>query len=110
MSNKFENAYALLIGISQYEKDDKLIFIPKAKEEINTLRSLLVHPSFGGYRPGKVLTLIDEEATKENIEKAFKWAKRKLNKNESEDKKLFVYISGQEYLPENATTGLFDSL
>ncbi len=60
---------ALLVGINQYPKFDRVAALKGSLTDVELQRELLTHRF--GFSPQDILTLVDEEATRSSIEAAF---------------------------------------
>lgn len=75
MTNYFDSGYALIIGIASYSHIRKL---PQTVvKDAQDVHDLLCSPAYGGYRSENVRLLVDEQATRDNIQKGFKWLAEK---------------------------------
>jgi hypothetical protein len=102
------NAYALVVGISEYHNVRSL---PKTVlQDAKDIKELLVNPNYCGYLKENVTLLLDQEATKDAVVKAF----QNLADESDRDSTIFIYISshgetcesgsyaGEYLLPVNA--------
>ncbi len=83
-----DNAYALVVGIANYEQINKLP--PTVLNDARGIRDLLVGPQHCAYPPENVQLLLDGEATAERIRSALK----RLAEATDSDSTAFLYISG----------------
>lgn len=82
-----ENAYALVIGIVNYQNINKLpLTVLKDAQDIH---DLLINPLHCGYSPNNVQLLLDNQATKAAISQAL----TDLSKRSNQDSTVFLYIS-----------------
>ncbi len=82
-----ENAYALVIGIANYQNINKLpLTVLKDAQDIY---DLLINPLHCGYSPNNVQLLLDNQATKAAISQAL----TDLSKRSNQDSTVFLYIS-----------------
>jgi len=68
-THRFPAGYALLIGIDKYPQAP----LKKAAADALALHDLLVDPSYGGYPPAQVHLLLEDDATKSNIDAELEW-------------------------------------
>lgn len=96
MSTIFQNAYAVIIGINEYQSTIEGLQ-PKVEiaQQARTLTKALVHSGLGAYNPQNVLLLTGSLATRHNILYAFNWLENKLAADNSENATALVYIAGQ---------------
>jgi hypothetical protein len=82
-----ENAYALIIGIANYQHIKPL---PKTVlKDAQDMYDLLINPSYCGYLPKNVQILLDNQATQVAISQALANLAQQSNK----DSTVFIYIS-----------------
>ena len=81
-----DNAYALVVGITDYVNIRKL---PKV-QDAEDLAASLVDPALCGYDPRNVTVLLEEDATQDKIRAGFEALKRRCNA----DSTVFLYFSG----------------
>lgn len=83
-----DNAHALVVGIANYQKINKLpLTVLKDAQDIY---NLLIDPMHCGYSPANVQLLLDSQATKAVISQAL----TALSKRSNQDSTVFLYISG----------------
>ncbi len=94
-----ENTYALIIGISNY-KDPNIRKLNYTRMDAEGILKILTDPTKVGLKQDKIKVLLDEDATKFNIEDAISdW----LFKNAGKDSTVFVYFAGHGSLEEDRT-------
>ncbi len=77
-------AYALLIGISNYQKLPKELWLRYATADALTLQKHFLSPRGGALKPENVVTLVDEGATTASIRNALQtFIKRRAGKKDS---------------------------
>ena len=82
-----ENAYALVVGIANYQKIRSL---PETVlKDAQDIQTLLTHPHYCGYAPENVQLLLDGQAT----QAALRQALAMLAQNTNADSTVFIYIS-----------------
>jgi len=82
-----ENAYALVIGIANYQNINKLsLTVLKDAQDIH---DLLINPLHCGYSADNVQLLLDNQATKATISQAL----TDLSRRSNQDSTVFFYIS-----------------
>lgn len=98
--------HALLIGISDYPGDK--LDLEGPIHDVSLLREIMVDRRI--VAPSRIDTLVDQEASKHDIERALREHARKRVRGET----LFVYLSGhgtsptaEDYLPLPHATGAF---
>ena len=82
-----DNAYALVIGIANYERINRLP--PTVLKDAQDIRDLLVNPNYCGYLPDNAQHLTDKQATRAALRQALADLARRSNP----DSTVFVYIS-----------------
>jgi len=98
-SSFFKRSWALIIGINEYVKANKLRY---AVNDAEAIANLLIKKY--GFGSKYVIKLYDSEATKDNILKAFE----RLIKETFEDDRVFVFFAGHGItmpLPEGKERG-----
>ncbi len=96
LATDFGNYYALIIGINAYNKWPKLKY---AKRDAENIRSVLTtHYTFDDKH---VTYLLDEQATRENIEKELRRILETLEENDN----LLIYYAGHGQLDPLTETG-----
>lgn len=82
-----ENAYALVVGIANYEWITPL---PETVlKDARDIYALLIHPQYCGYAPDQVQLLLDDQATRATLSQAFV----SLAQRSNPDSLVFIYIS-----------------
>lgn len=82
-----ENAYALVVDISNYQNINKLP--PTVLKDAQDIYSLLIDPLHCGYSPDNVQLLLDDKATKSALRQAL----ADLSLRSNQDSTMFLYIS-----------------
>ena len=82
-----ENAYALIVGIANYQKINPLP--TTVLKDAQDIHNLLVSPNYGGYVPENVQLLLDSQATQANLREALSSIAQKSNADSS----VVIYIS-----------------
>lgn len=83
-----DNAYALIVGIARYAH---VAGLPEAvRNDAREVRDLLADPRHGGYPPGRVTLLLDEQATRAGILDALAALAARADTGSS----VVIYISG----------------
>ncbi|BAZ27644.1 hypothetical protein NIES4074_00710 [Cylindrospermum sp. NIES-4074] len=82
-----ENAYALVIGIANYQKINRLP--ATVLKDARDIYELLISPQYCGYPPENVQLLLDAKATVANLRQAL----ANLAQNSNQDSTVFIYIS-----------------
>ncbi len=85
LSSFYRDSWALIIGINDYIRAPKLRY---AINDANEMEKVLVE--FYGFKWDKIIKLIDREATKENIMKAFD----KLRLSADKDDRVLIFFAG----------------
>jgi hypothetical protein len=83
----FTNAYALVVGIANYERINKLP--PTVLKDAQDICDLLVNPDYCGYLPANVQHLADQQATQTALRQALADLARRSNA----DSTVLIYIS-----------------
>jgi|GEM_PF-4650723 len=92
-----ENAYALIIGISNY-KDPNIRKLKYTRADAEGINEILTDPKKVGLNPDKIKILLDENATIFNIKNAFTdW----LYKNANKDSYVLIYFAGHGGIEED---------
>ena len=60
--------YALIIGVDHYSDSAHFPSLPFAQADARALRELLIDPERGGWQPENVIGLLEEEATRDEVE------------------------------------------
>lgn len=97
--NIYENSWALLIGINRYERVTQLNY---AANDAKGMRDLLVNTL--GFPKEKITLIIDAQATRDGIRRAFSELTRKVGPND----RVLVFYAGHgetEKLPNGGETG-----
>ncbi|WP_190449167.1 caspase family protein [Stenomitos frigidus] len=82
-----ENAYALVVGIANYQKIRPL---PETVlKDAQDIQTLLIHPHYCGYAPENVQLLLDGQATQAALHQALD----RLAQGTKADSTVFIYIS-----------------
>ncbi len=85
-----ENAYALIVGISNY-KDERIPKLGFTKEDADAIFKLLINPEKVGLKEDKVRVLLDDKATLRNIKSAIgTWLSEKADK----DSVVYIFFAG----------------
>lgn len=92
----FENAYALIIGISKYQ-DDRIPELKYTSADADEFSKLLIDPKKVGIRKENVTVLLDENATKSKIKKAIV----ELIKRTDENSVVFIFFAGHGGVEED---------
>ncbi|MFQ3638218.1 MAG: caspase family protein, partial [Cyanobacteriota bacterium] len=79
--------YALLIGVSNYQNQDAVRPSPSARNDVNALREVLLHPEIGGFDEAPLVFDPDRMELEERIEEFF----RKCSANDL----AVMYFSGR---------------
>ncbi|PWB50730.1 MAG: hypothetical protein C3F06_11735 [Candidatus Methanoperedenaceae archaeon] len=96
-SSPFENAYALIVGISKY-KDPNISELRFTRADAEGIFQLFTDPNIAGIKPDKIKILLDEEATRFNIKNAISsW----LFKNTDEESIVIIYFAGHGGVEED---------
>ncbi len=96
-SSPFENAYALIVGISKY-KDPNISELRFTRADAEGIFQLFTDPNIAGIKPEKIKILLDEEATRFNIKNAISsW----LFKNTDEESVVIIYFAGHGGVEED---------
>lgn len=92
-----ENAYAVIIGISNY-KDPNIRKLNYTRADAEGINEILTDPKKVGLNPEKIKILLDENATLFNIKNAITdW----LYKNADKDSYVLIYFAGHGGLEED---------
>jgi len=92
-----DNAYALIIGISNY-KDPNIRKLKYTRADAEGINKILSDPKKVGLNPEKIKILLDENATLFNIKNAITdW----LYKNANRDSYVLIYFAGHGGLEED---------
>jgi hypothetical protein len=83
-----DNAYALVVGIADYQHVGRLPSV--VLEDARAIAGVLTDPQTCGYDPGHVVSLLNEQATKANLQAAFEDAAKRCNA----DSTFLFYVSG----------------
>lgn len=83
-----ENAFALIISIAQYRFVNPLSRV--VIDDAGAIEALLVDPGFCGYLPENVRSIVDEQATADNIRRAL----AELAQKTTADSTVLIYFSG----------------
>lgn len=83
----FTNAHALVVGIANYERINRLP--PTVLKDAQDICDLLVNPGYCGYLPDNVQHLTDRQATQAALRQALADLARRSNSNST----VFIYIS-----------------
>jgi Caspase domain/TIR domain len=82
-----ENAYALVVGIANYHKINRL---PETVlKDAQDIYNLLISPQHCGYLPEKVQLLLDNQATQTALRQALAF----IAQHSKQDSTVFIYIS-----------------
>jgi len=85
LSNFYDHSYALVVGINNYENVERLKYATNdAKSVASMLRSNF------GFDPGNITILLDNNADRESIMRAFD----QLRRNAKKDDRVFVFFAG----------------
>jgi uncharacterized caspase-like protein len=84
---QLDNAYALVIGIANYQHINNLP--PTVLKDAQNIHDLLVDPQHCGYLPDNVRLLLDDQATQATLRQALADLARRSNA----DSTVFFYIS-----------------
>lgn len=96
-SSDLENAYALIIGISDY-KDPRIPKLNYTHADAEGIFKLLTDPKRLGLSKDRIKLLLDEDATRFNIKNAINtW----LFKNADKDSVVFIFFAGHGGLEED---------
>src|SRR5690348_8212863 len=83
-----DNAYALIVGIARYAH---IAGLPEAvRNDAREVRDLLADPRHGGYPPGHVTLLLDEQASRAGVLGALAGLAARSDTGSS----VVIYISG----------------
>jgi formylglycine-generating enzyme required for sulfatase activity len=97
INSGFENAYALIIGISKY-KDPRIPELRFTRADAEGIFNLLTDPKIAGLKRENIKTLFDEEATRFNIKNAISsW----LFKIADKDSIVFIFFAGHGGIEED---------
>lgn len=83
----FDNAFALVIGINNYQHVSPL---RKAVRDARDVYSVLIDPAFCGYRQENVRLLLDNAATREVFRSTMKWLGEQTDANST----VTIFFSG----------------
>jgi hypothetical protein len=97
MSYFFDHGYALLIGVGKHTRDPRLS-LPTSVNDVGALRQTLAAPDLCGYpdNTDHLRTLINEQATNEDIKNGLAWLRDKAQKDA--DATALIYFSGHGYV------------
>lgn len=84
---KSDNAYALIVGIANYQKINPLPAI--VLKDAQDIYNLLVSSEHCGYKPNNVELLLDNQATQTNLRQSL----QTLAKNTNDESSVLIYIS-----------------
>ncbi|MGE5458637.1 MAG: SUMF1/EgtB/PvdO family nonheme iron enzyme [Methanococcaceae archaeon] len=97
INSGFENAYALIIGISKY-KDPRIPELRFTRADAEGIFKLLTDPKISGLKQDNIKTLFDDEATRFNIKNAISsW----LFKIADKDSIVFIFFAGHGGIEED---------
>src|SRR6185437_2346033 len=82
-----ENAYALVIGIANYQHISSLPEL--VLRDAQGIYDLLIDPQYCGYSPHNVQLLLDDQATRDHLRQAL----AHLAQCSNQDSTVFLYIS-----------------
>lgn len=82
--------YAVIIGVSKYQANEEGVQdLPFADDDAAAVRDLLLSPA-GGFRPGNVITLMNEDATNRNMRSALSTFLTRPRENDL----VLIYFAG----------------
>lgn len=91
IENVFENAYAILVGVGEYD-DPGINSLPATINDVRALYDILTDRAHCGYLGGNVHTLTGPAAIKESVLASLDWLARKAVNNP--DSTAIFYFSG----------------
>ena len=92
MSKRFNNGYALLIGVD--ENAVPSWSLPEVKKDIDAFRSVLTHPERCAYPDDHVTSLTGNEATRDNILDGLASLREEVAADKSGNATAVIYYSG----------------
>ncbi|MEZ5038799.1 MAG: caspase family protein [Saprospiraceae bacterium] len=107
MTNRFEHAYALVIGMDALRRSTFSHLQTKGEANAQALHTVLVAEDRCAYKLKNVISIIGEDATRHNIVNGFLQLEEKLRQDESQDKTAFIYFSGYEIKHVENTAPLY---
>lgn len=87
----FDNAYALLIGVSKYQ-DARFNLSFKTVNDAKSIQTVLLDTQRCAYATENLKLLIDSDATSDGIRKSFEWLEQKVNS--TADSTVVIFFSG----------------
>lgn len=96
--NKFENGYALIVGVDQHQI--ARLALPTVAKDVQALFALLTDPARCGYLSENVKLVTGQEATQDNIFDGLSWLNDKIKADPNAT--AFVYYSGHGMVDKKA--------
>lgn len=100
MTERFENGYALLIGVTENQVANWAL--PDVAKDLSALMEVLVHPQRCAYPPDHLKLVTGPDATRLGILDGLEWLQGQLDADKSGNTTAVVYYTGHGFRDEQS--------